>query len=106
MVLLRGTTLIFTVLGLLVCASIVIGQIMDTVILVGKFEVEGSVYTLYVEDQVHEFRITLEGTNCFPALADWFRPGASPSQYLYAILRGTRQPLVAGVAPMSSAHAN
>jgi hypothetical protein len=72
--LLRLTTLLGVISGLLVFASIALGQMTDATIVTGNQEIEGQTYTMYIEDTAQHLRIALAGTRCFETLPAWVYP--------------------------------
>ncbi len=72
--LLRLTGLLLAICGGLIAASIVLGHLSKTDIVIGNMDIESQIYTIYVEDVTHHLRIRLEGTRCFEALPPWVYP--------------------------------
>jgi hypothetical protein len=76
--LLRLTAVLSAISCALILASSTFGQLSDAFIVTGNMDVEGQVYTVFVEDTAHMLRIDLAGTRCFEALPDWVYPAGDP----------------------------
>ena len=75
--LLRFTAMLSASLGLIIGISMAVGQLPDAIMVVGNQEIESQIYTVYVEDTLHQLRVSLEGTRCFEALPTWVYPEES-----------------------------
>jgi hypothetical protein len=82
---LRISALIIVLSTLLVIASIVIGRMSPSIILVNSQEIGGQLYLRYVEDQTRAIRINIAGTRCPISIPTWVYPNddSVPSSSTY-----------------------
>ena len=72
--LLRIAALLMAVSGLLVIASLLVGQMTDEAVQTGNLAASDQSFTLYVEDMASGLHVDLMGTHCVAPVPDWLYP--------------------------------